>query len=208
MRLPLIKERGENLVGDRRARLRIVMPVLVVFALLLCAQSAFAQTRPQLSEVFESLVTVQVTGAGGEVSEGVGEVAFNQPAGQARERYLFHGDPPTEILTRYDLGKIFSIDPPSCDITEVAGPMPLTWGWIAGAKQDGAVVINGIPYTEWVFRDVDGSQKTVAATSDGTIPAYYQVSTPEKTVRLTFLNWQTTFNQKKDALKPPNHCPK
>jgi hypothetical protein len=183
------------------------MPVLVVFALLLCVQSAFAQTRPQLSEVFQSLVTIQVTGADAEISEGVGEVAFDQPAGKARERYLFHGGPPSEIITRYDLGKIFSIDPPACDVTEVTGPMPLSWGWIATAKQGAPVVINGISYTTWVSPDVD-EQKTVATTSDGLTPAYYMVSTPEKTVRLTFLNWQTTFDQKKNALKPPNNCPR
>ena len=186
------------------------MPVLVVCALLLCAQSAFAQTRPQLSEVFQSPVTIQITGAEGEVSEGVGDVAFDQPAGQARERYLFHGGPPSEIITRYDLGKVFTIDPPACDVTAVTAPMPLTWGWVATAKQGTSFLIDGVFYTEWVSTGTGEPSKTVAATSAaGTnIAAYYEVRTPEKTVKLTFLNWQTTFDQKTNALKPPNNCPK
>ena len=193
---------------DREARFRFVTPVLVLCALLLSVQSAFAQTRPQLSEVFQSLVTVQVTGAGGEITEGVGEVAFNQPAGQAHERYLFPGDPPTEIITRYDLGKIFTIEQPSCDVTEVTLPMPLFWGWIAQAKQGDSVDINGVTYTQWVSTGTVGQpQQVVAATPEGTIPAFYQVTTPEQTVRITFLNWHPTFDPKKNALKPPSNCP-
>ena len=193
---------------NRNARFRLVMPVLVVLALLQCVQSASAQTRPQLSEVFQSLVTIQVTNADAEISEGVGDVAFDQPAGKARERYLFPGGPPAEIITRYDLGKIFTIDRPACDVTEVTGPMPTSWGWIAQAKQGDSVVINDIIYTEWFSTALDEPQRTVATTSDGTIPAYYVVSTPEKTVKITFLNWQTTFDQKNNALKPPNNCSK
>ena len=37
------------------------MTGLVVFAVLLCAQSAFGQTRPHLSEVFQSPVTIEIT---------------------------------------------------------------------------------------------------------------------------------------------------
>lgn len=184
------------------------MPVLVVCALLVSVQSTFAQTRPRLSEVFQSPVIIHVASAEGEISEGVGDMAFDQPAGVARERYLFHGGPPTEIITRYDLGKIFSIDPPSCDVTDVTGPMPLTWGWVATAKQGSSVVVNGITYTKWVSNNTNEPQKTVATTPDGTVAALYEVRTPEKIVRIEFLNWQTTFDQKKNALKPPNNCPK
>ena len=59
------------------------------------------------------------------------------------------------------------------------------------------------------FNGYGGSpQKVVAATPEGTIPAFYEVRTPEQTVRITFLNWQTSFEPKKNALKPPNNCPK
>jgi len=196
--------------ADRRVRSRNVMKGLVVFALLLCVQSAFGQTRPVLSEVFQSPVAIQITtgaGADADIVEGVGEVTFDQPAGQAREFYKFHSGSPSEIITRYDLGEIFSIDPPRCEATEVTGTMPLFWQWIAQAKQGNSVEIDDITYTEWVSTGVGGDLKTVAATNDGTRPAYYEVTTPERTVRLTFLNWQTTFKQKPNLFKPPRKCP-
>jgi hypothetical protein len=82
--------------------------------------------------------------------------------------------------------------------------MPLFWGWVADAKQGSGVVIDGVDYATWVAGGLDETQ-TVAATNDGTIPAYYEVSTPDRTVRITFLKWRTKF--KKNAVKPPRSCP-
>jgi len=184
------------------------MTALVVFALLLCAQSAFGQTRPQLSEVFQSPVTIRIT-TGADIVEGVGQVTFDQPAGKAREFYAFEDGPPSEIVTRYDLGKIYRFDAPECDVTEVTGTMPLFWGWVATAKQGAPVVIDGTTYTTWVSTGTaPNPTQTVAATNDGTAPAYYEESTPERTVRITFLKWQTTFKEKPNSFEPPGRCSK
>jgi len=202
--------RGGDMVSDGRVRSRNVMTGSVVFALLLSVQPAFGQTRPQLSEVFQSPVTIQITtgtGAGADIVEGVGQMTFDQPAGKANEFYAFEDGPPSEIITRYDLGKIFRFDPPECDVTEVTGTMPLFWGWIAQAKQGDAVVIDGVSYTTWVGPGLDPIQ-TVAATNDGSAPAYYEERTPERTVRITFLKWQTTFKEKPNLFNPPGPCSK
>jgi len=184
------------------------MTALVVFALLLCAQSAFGQTRPQLSEVFQSPVTIRIT-TGADIVEGVGQVTFDQPAGKAREFYAFEDGPPSEIVTRYDLGKIYRFVAPECDVTEVTGTMPLFWGWVATAKQGAPVVIDGTTYTTWVSTGTaPNPTQTVAATNDGTAPAYYEESTPERTVRITFLKWQTTFKEKPNSFEPPGRCSK
>jgi hypothetical protein len=198
--------RGGNEMSDGRVRSRNAMTGMVVLALLVCGRSAFGQTRPTLSEVFQSPVTIQIT-TSTEVVEGVGEVTFNQPTGQADEFFEFEDSPPSEIITRYDLGKIFTVNPPHCDVTQVTGPMPLFWGWVAQAKQGDAVVIDGVSYTTWVGSSTNPMQ-TVAATNDGTTPAFYEESTPERTVRLTFLNWQTTFMQTPSLFKPPRRCPR
>ena len=65
----------------------------------------------------------------------------------------------------------------------------------------------GISYTTWVGPGLDPIQ-TVAATHDGTTPAYYEESTSERTVRITFLKWQTTFKEKPTSFKPPGPCSK
>jgi hypothetical protein len=189
------------------------MTISAVLALLLCTQPALGQTRPQLSEVFHSPVTIEITtGAGpdAETVEGVGEVWFDQPAGKAREVYRFPGGPPVEIITRYDLGQIFRIDPPGCEVEEVTAPMPLFWGWIAQAKQgDVADEVNGLGGTEWRgTASAPAPQQTVGATNDGRTALYYEETTPERTVRITFLDWQTTFDEKPNLFKPPRRCPK
>ena len=56
----------------------------------------------------------------------------------------------------------------------------------------------------WYGGAIENCRRNVAGTN---IAVWYQVRTPEKTVKLTFLNWQTTFDQT-NALKPPNNCPK
>ena len=202
-------------MSDGRARSRSVMTGLVVFAGLLCAQSAFGQTRPHLSEVFQSPVTIEITtgtGADAETVEGVGEVTHDQPAGKAREFYHFEDGPPSETITRYDLGKIFHFDPPECDVTVVTGTMPLFWDWVAQSKQGDAVEVNGISGTLWVSAGTPPAPTQIlAATNDGTTALYYEVRstgsvTPQQTVRITFLKWQTTFKQKPNLFKPPGKC--
>ena len=177
--------------------------VTALGALFLCGQPAFAQTRPILSEVFQSRVIIQIT-TGADVVEGEGELVYNQPAGQADEFYEFDDGSSSEIISRYDLGKIFTIDSTGCDVTTATGSLPLFWGWVANAKQGAGVVIDGVEYTTWVSTGTD-ERKTLAATNDGTIPAYYEDSTLDRTVRITFSKWKPTF--KKNAVKPPHSCP-
>ena len=186
------------------------MTVLVVWALFLCAPSAFGQTRPNLSAVFQSHVIIQITtgtGADAETVEGSGEMIFNQPAGQAREFYAFEDAPPIERITRYDLGQIFTKNPPNCDVEEVTGSMAPFFGWVAQAKQGAADEVNGITGTTWSVTP-SGAVITLLATNDGTTPLYYQEVTAERTTRIIFLTWQTTFTQLPNLFRPPTNCPK
>ncbi len=197
---------------DGKVRSTSVATALVVCALVLCAQSAFAQTRPDLSAVFQSHVTIQITtgiGADVETVEGTGEMIFNQPAGQAREFYAFEDGPPLERITRYDLGKIFTRNPPRCDVEDVTGSMLPFFGWVASAKQGNADEVNGITGTTWVSTGTPPEPTQILlATNDGTIPLYYQEETAERTVRIIFLTWETTFGQQPNLFKPPNKCPR
>jgi hypothetical protein len=184
--------------------------VLVVCALFLCAKSSFAQTRPNLSAVFQSHVTIQITtgtGADAQTVEGSGEMIFNQPAGQAREFYTFEDHPPVERISRYDLGKIFTRNPPSCDVEDVTGPMLPFFGWVANSKMGGADEVNGVTGTKWISTGTAPDPTlTLLATNDGTAPLYYQEETAERKVRIIFLTWQTTFGQQPNLFKPPNKC--
>ena len=184
--------------------------MFVVFALLLCVKPALGQTRPIISEVFQSAVTIQITtgvGADAVSSEGAGQMSFDQPAGKAREFYAFGEGAPTEIITRYDLGQIFHFNRPTCEIETVTGSMPLFWDWVANAKQGAGMVVHGKPYATWVSLDSATQEvKTVAATNDGTRPVFYEARTPEGSVSITFLSWQTTVKPKPDLFDPPEQC--
>ena len=194
-------------MSDGNVRSRSVMTVLGVCALFLSAQSAFGQTRPVLSAVFESHVVIQITtgtGADAQTVEGVGEMTFDQPAGHAREFYAFEDGPPTERITRYDLGKIFTKNPPACDVEDVTGTMAPFFEWVANAKIGTSDQVTG---TTWVSTGTPPHPTlTLLATNDGTIPLYYQEATAERTVRIIFLTYQTTFKQKPNLFKPPSQC--
>src|SRR5689334_9564364 len=105
------------------------MLLSVALGVLLWTHSAFGQTRPRPSEVFQSRVTVEITTATG-VTKGVGKVVFDQTTGRAREYYRLQGGTRDETVTRYDLGAIIHNDPPTCDVTQVTGTMPRTWDWV------------------------------------------------------------------------------
>ena len=129
-----------------KARCRNVTQLSVAVALLLCAQSALGQSRPILPEVFQSPVAIQIT-TGTDVTTGRGKVIFDQPDGKARQFYRLQSGQRDEIITRYDLGAIFRYDRPTCDVTEVTGTMPLTWGWVQNAKQAESEVIGDTTVT-------------------------------------------------------------
>ena len=200
------------MMSDGSVRFRSASTVLVVCASLVCAKSAFGQTRPVLPAVFQSHVNIQITtgtGADAETVEGAGEMIFNQPAGQAREFYAFEGGLPTERITRYDLGKIFTKEPPRCDVEEVTGEMDPFFGWVANSKMGAGDEVNGITGTTWVSTGTAPAPTlTLLATNDGTTPLYYQEATTERTVRIVFLTWQTTFKQLPNLFKPPINCPR
>jgi hypothetical protein len=186
-----------------------------VCALFLCAHSAFGQTRPVLSEVWKSHVVIQITtgtGADAMTVEGVGEMTFNQPAGQAREFYAFKDGSPTERISRYDLGKIFTSKPPNCDVEDVTGTMEPFFAWVANAKMGSSDEVNGIVGTTWVSTGTAPNPTlTLLATNGGTgepppIPLYYQEATADRTVKIIFLDWQATFNLTPNLFTPPNKC--
>ena len=190
----------------------------VVFAVVLCAQSGFGQNRPIIPEVFQSRVSIEVTTGAG-VSRGVGKVIFDQPAGKASEVYAIRPGPRDEFVTRYDLGAIFHNDPPSCDVTDVTGTMPLTWGWVQNAKQDNAEVIDGITVDFWVFTKSDpdpdpdlkpfsfgtGTLRVGVTPDDSNTPVFYEVITPERTVRLHFSEFQDGLQGQAESVQsaPP-----
>lgn len=198
---------------DHVRRSRNVLTRLVVLALLLCAQSALGQTRPRLSEVFQSPVTIQITTGTDDAAEtvkGKGEVTAN--GSQVNEFYTFKGSSNLEIISRYDLGEIFTISPPRCDVEEVEDtdpPFVSFFGWVANAKMGGADEVNGITGTTWVSTGtLPAPTRVLLATNEGDTPLYYEERTPERTVRIIFLDYQTTFKQKPNLFKPPRHCPK
>jgi hypothetical protein len=195
-------------MSDRRERSSNVTTVLVVLALLLCAESAFGQTRPIISEVFQSPLAIEVT-TGGEISEGWGYVSFDQPAGKAREFYAFESGQTHEILTRYDLGKIFTIaNLRECDVTEVTGTMPPTWAWIQQAKQGPTEVIDGITVVSWIGASATPPLLTIWTTiEDHTVPVFLDVVTPERSVRVRFLNWRTS-TPNPHLFNTPRRCPR
>jgi hypothetical protein len=185
----------------------------VMFAVVLCAQSGFGQTRPIIPEVFQSRVSIEVTTGAG-VSRGVGKVVFDQPSGKAREVYAIRPGPRDEFITRYDLGAIFRNDPPNCDVTDVTGAMPLTWGWVQNAKQGALEVIDGITVVFWADPDPrlapfsfgTGTLRVGVTLDDSNTPVFYEVITPERTVRLHFLNFRTVFRAKPNLFKVPRQC--
>ena len=72
--------------------------------------------------------------------------------------------------------------------------------------------VNGISGTLWVSAGTPPAPTQIlAATNDGTTALYYEVRstgsvTPQQTVRITFLKWQTTFKQEPNLFKPPGKC--
>ena len=183
------------------------MQALVVFALLLGVQPALGQNRPIISEVFQSPVAIQVT-TGADVTEGVGDLTFDQPNGMAFESYKFHHGPSFEIITRYDLGKVFDNDPPDCEITEVTGTMPTTWGWVANAKQGPTEVIDGITAVFWISIGTppEPTKRVALMLNDSNTPVVYDVITPEQTTRVHFLKWKTTLKNNPNLFKVPHRC--
>jgi hypothetical protein len=185
----------------------------VVGVLLLCAQSALGQTRPIVSEYFQSPVSIQIIESDAEVARGVGRVVFDQAAGKGRVRYALPGSR-TDIISRYDLGAVFDSEPPTCAVTPVAGPMPLTWGWIAQSKQAEITTIDGITVVFWtttggqpsVFGLGEGIQRIGTTLEDSTTPVFYELVTPERTVRLRFRNFRTVFRAKPNLFKLPRGC--
>ena len=178
------------MLSNRRVRSTSVMKVLVVFVLLLCIQSAFGQTRPLISEVFES-AAIQIT-SGTVVSEGVANLIVDQPDGKARQLFAFHSGPAYEIITRYDLGEIFLIDRPECDVTPpVTVTMPTMWGWVAQATFAGPMVIDHITVDVWKYT-AGGVALTVAVRAeDANTPVFFERTTSTESFTLHFLNWRT-----------------
>ena len=183
------------------------MTGLVVIAVLLCALSASAQTRPNLNNNFQSPVTIQITtgtGPNAQTVEGVGQITFDFTAQMERQFYTFDDAPPINIVTRADLGKMYTVNPPTCEVQEITELAPL-FGFVAQAKQGPPDEVNGIQGTTWVSSQTDPTI-TLLATNDGTTPLYYQVATAGQTERIIFLNFQTTFNLKPNLFKVPGQC--
>ena len=89
------------------------------------------------------------------------------------------------------------------------------------AKQDNAEVIDGITVDFWVFTKSDpdpdpdlkpfsfgtGTLRVGVTPDDSNTPVFYEVITPERTVRLHFLNFRTAFRAKPNLFKVPAGAP-
>jgi len=173
--------------------------VVIGLLSLLFVLSVFAQSRPKISELFESTGRLYLN-RNGENYTAEGHWRVDQPAGKGVEIFYFEGPNSLDLffLQRYDLHKVYEINRKTlkCNSTSVTGSMPSVWGWVAQSTYAGRIVIDGRSYDAWRFTTGGVTLGVAVQPDNADKPAYFERITHSEHYYLHFYTWfQTTPKQ-------------
>merc|ERR1711974_10934 len=160
-----------DLHGGTHTAMRSFLLCVVLALAIACA--AAQQTRPKLSETFESKGFVQIK-HNGTLFFGEGWYPVSQPDGKALEAYAFGGAEHLNVyeLQRFEKGKAFEIihaghdKTPNCHTKSLTGKMPQLWDWVEKADYVRNFTANGSKFDLWGY-------KTAGITLEVAVPVGY-----------------------------------
>jgi hypothetical protein len=128
---------------------------------------------------------------------GEGHFACDQPLQKAVEAYHFdefHQELNTYFLQRFDLHRIFDIDPKDhkeCNIRVLPSneTLPSIWAWTAVATYKGQDVVRNKHADVWIFQAPGISLEVGMDTKDNTRPFFYARDSAQGRVVFTFDTW-------------------
>jgi len=182
-----------------------IIILLVHLLIYLCN----AQTRPQLPEIFQSRIAVDIKSNGSNPDVGYGVWISNQPKGESLEEWVFDRAPQRNnfLLQRYDLGVTYSseVNAP-CLKTGVTGEMPRYWDWIKIANFSGHSTRRGIPTERWELTMGYATVGIEVSSNPGrTTPMSYWRFSPARNVTIEFLDFEVT-EPNPIYFSVPNYC--
>jgi len=169
--------------------------VIVGLLSLLFVVAILAQSRPKISEVFESTGRLDIS-RNGENYTAEGHWRVDQPANKSVELFYFEGPNPLDLffLQRYDLGKVYEVNRKTlkCNSSSVTGSMPPVWGWVAQATYAGRIKIGDESYDAWRYTTGGVTLGVAVHLDNADKPAYFERLTHTENVHLRFYTWFTT----------------
>jgi len=170
---------------------------------------ALAQTRPNISEIFEAEESLEVQDANSTFF-GRGLEYRNQPKGQAVGQFIFSEDRHEEnvyMLERYDLGAIYVVeDRKACEKVSVANlTMAPYWNWLRYANYTGRSTFEGLVIGYWEAA-VGYAQVGVAIIERTQIPVFTWRRSVQRNTTITFENFQPRVPSNQHWFDVPGEC--
>jgi len=153
------------------------------------AVSAFAQTKPKPSEIFESEGRIYVK-RGNTTYFGRGWWRNDSPGNKGRQFFEFEGASHIDFdfIERYDLGKVYEVTghPPKCNSSSVTGQMQATWGWLTQATYKGRKVVDHVPVDIWSYAVGGVTLNLYVRPQDVNVPVGFERVSSTETVMVHF----------------------